>query len=144
VLQALVLTDKEKMIVTPTYHVFELYTPHHDATLLPTELACADYRFGDERIPAVSVSASRDKSGTMHVSLCNLNPNEPMPISAEVQGAKVRSATGRVLTAPDMRAHNTFDQPDQVRPEKFDNVRVTDAGFEVTLPPKSVTVISLE
>ncbi|NLH74046.1 MAG: alpha-N-arabinofuranosidase [Verrucomicrobia bacterium] len=144
VLQALVLTDKEKMIVTPTYHVFELYTPHHDATLLPTELACADYKFGDERIPAVSVSASRDKSGTMHVSFCNLNPNDAMPIAAEVRGAKLRSATGRVLTAPDMRAHNTFDQPDRVRPERFDNVRVTDAGFEVTLPPKSVTVISLE
>ncbi|MCX8109477.1 MAG: alpha-N-arabinofuranosidase, partial [Verrucomicrobiae bacterium] len=98
VLQALVLTDKEKMIVTPTYHVFEMYTPHHDATFLPSELSCVDYKFGDERIPAISVSASRNRSGTIHVSLCNLNPNEPMPIKAEIRGAQPRTATGRILT----------------------------------------------
>ena len=77
VLQAMILTDKEKMIVTPTYWVFEMYTVHQDATLLPSELQSADYEFGDKTIPAVSASASRDKDGKIHVTLCNLNPNQP-------------------------------------------------------------------
>lgn len=144
VLQALVLTDKEKMVVTPTFHVFEMYTPHHDAIMLPTELKCADYEFGNERIPAISVSASRDRTQKMHVSLCNLNPNEAMPVTAEVRGAKLQSASGRILTSGDMRDHNTFDQPDRVRPQKFESVKITDSGFELVLPPKSVVMLALE
>ena len=88
VLQAMILTDKEKMILTPTYHVFEMYTVHHDATLLPTELTCGDYQFEQEKIPAVNVSASRDKAGKIHVTLCNLDPNQPAALTCELQGAK--------------------------------------------------------
>ena len=144
VLQAVILTDKEKMLVTPTYHVFELYTVHHDATLLPTDLTCADYAKGDDKVPGLSVSASRDKAGVIHVSLCNLNPNAPVEVTCDLQGAKPTSVSGRVLTAEAMQAHNTFAKPETVKPAAFSDCKVTDGGFTAKLPAKSVVVLELK
>ena len=144
VLQAMILTDKEKMIVTPTYWTFEMFTVHHDATLLPSELQGADYEFNSQKIPDVSASASRDPAGKIHVTLCNLNPNRPAEVACELQGGKAQKLSGRVLTAPAMNAHNTFDQPDAVKPAEFSAFKTTGAGFTVTLPAKSVVVLEVE
>jgi alpha-N-arabinofuranosidase len=144
VLQAVILTDKEKMLLTPTFHVFEMYTVHHDAKMLPTELTCADYELGDAKIPGLSVSASRDGAGAIHVTLCNLNPNQPAEVTCELRGAKPQGITGRILTAEAMPAHNTFDFPEQVRPATFSEGKLTDRGFSATLPPKSVVVLELK
>lgn len=144
VLQAMILTEREKMIVTPTYHVFEMYTVHHDATLIPARLITDDYRFGSETIPAVNVSASRSKDGSLHVTLCNLNPKEPVQVTAEIKGAKAAPGSGRVLTSPEMTAHNTFDKPAQVKPAEFTDFQSTDSGFKTVLPPKSVVVLALK
>ncbi len=144
VLQSMILTDKEKMVLTPTYHVFEMYTVHQDATWLPTDLKCADYAFEGEKIPSLSASASRDKAGHVHVTLCNLNPNHPADLTCTLNGAKLRAATGRVLTAPGMQAHNTFEQAATVHPAELTTVKVTDTGFTVSLPAKSVAVLTLE
>ncbi|MGA4643189.1 alpha-N-arabinofuranosidase [Limisphaera sp. 4302-co] len=143
VLQAMILTDKEKMILTPTYHVFEMYTVHHDATMLPTDLECADYVFDNRSIPGLSVSASRNREGVIHVSLCNLHPDQPARLQAELQGARVQRIEGRLLTADSVQAHNTFDRPDCVRPVPFNGAQPTAEGFEVTLPPHSVVVLAL-
>jgi alpha-N-arabinofuranosidase len=144
VLQAMILTDKDKMLLTPTFHVFDLYTVHHDATLLPSEVQSADYEVGSQKIPAINASASRDKSGKIHVTLCNLNPNAPAEVSCELQGAKVEKLSGRILTAPEMTAHNTFDQPDIIKPADFTAFRSSADGFFTTLPPKSVVMLEAE
>ena len=144
VLQAMVLTDGAKMTVTPSYWVFQMYVPHHDATLLPSELQSADYEFDSQKIPAVSVSSSRDTAGKIHVTLCNLNPNQPAEISCELEGAKAREISGRVLTAPEMNSHNTFDQPDNVQPVAFSNFKTTAGGFTTTLPAKSVVALEID
>ncbi len=144
VLQAMILTDKEKMTVTPSYWVFEMDTVHHDATLLPSDLQSVDYSFGDKKIPEVSASASRDQAGKIHVTLCNLNPNQSADVTCELQGAKVTKLSGRILTAPEMNAHNTFDQPDNVKPTEFNTFKVTDNGFVTTLPAKSVVVLEVD
>jgi alpha-N-arabinofuranosidase len=144
VLQAMILTDREKMLLTPTYHVFELFAVHQDAQLLPADLTCADYRYQVEGIPALSVSASRDQQGKIHVSLCHTDPNQPAEVNCELQGAKARSVTGRVLTADAITAHNTFDQPEAVKPTEFKAVRLTENGFAATLPAKSVVVLEIE
>jgi alpha-N-arabinofuranosidase len=144
VLQAMILTDNEKMTVTPSYWVFEMGTVHHDATLLPSELQSVDYAFGDKTIPAVSASASRDQAGKIHVTLCNLNPNQSVEVPCELQGARAQKISGRVLTAPEMNAHNTFDQPDNVKPAEFNAFKVTANGFVATLPAKSVVVLEVE
>jgi len=140
----MILTDKEKMILTPTYHVFEMFTPHQDATLLPSDLRCEDYVFGRRKIPGVSASASKDKSGAIHVTLCNLNPTRPAKINCELQGAAPKGISGRMLTAKDMTAHNTFDQPNNLKPAPFDDAQLSGNGFAANLPPKSVVVLELK
>ena len=144
VLQAMVLTDGSKMTVTPSYWVFEMYVPHHDATLLPLELSCEDYQVGGEKIPGVSASASRDRSGAIHVTLCNLNPNNSAQINCELAGASPKNVSGQVLTAPEMNAHNTFDQTDNVKPVLFTNAQLTSGGFSAVLPAKSVVALELK
>jgi alpha-N-arabinofuranosidase len=144
VLQAMILTDKDKMLLTPTYHVFELYTAHHDATLLPTTLTCADYTLGNEKLPGLSASASRDSRGTLHVTVSNLNPNQPARLAVELAGGQAQKARGRVLTAPEMTAHNTFAQPERVQPAAFTNVAAAAGGYTVTVPPKAVVLLAFE
>jgi alpha-N-arabinofuranosidase len=144
VLQAMILTDKEKMIVTPSYHAFEMYSVHQDATLLPSELQSADYEFSSQKIPMLSASASRDRGGKIHVSLCNLNPNQSATVSCRMEGATARKITGRVLTAPEITAHNTFEQPEAVKPAVFTAVQAGENGFTTTLPAKSVVVLEIE
>lgn len=143
VLQAMILTDKEKMIVTPTYHVFEMYTVHHDATMLPLKIESAEYHCEGVKLPAVHGSASRNDAGQIHVTLCNLDPNRPAKVSAELVGAKAGAIAGRVLTADTMQAHNTFEQPHAVEPKEFSGAAATEKGFSVELPPKSVVVLKL-
>ncbi len=144
VLQAMILTDNDKLLLTPTYHVFEMYTVHHDARLLPSELRCADYQQGPDKIPALSASASRDSQGRLHVSLCNLDPNQPAQLACQLDGAKAQKLSGRLLTAPAITAHNTFGQLDNVKPAPFTACAATDTGFTATLPPRSVVVLEIE
>jgi alpha-N-arabinofuranosidase len=146
VLQALILTEPGggRMVLTPTYHVFEMYTAHHDATLLPTDLRCDEYRLGDQAIPGMSASASRDAAGRVHISLCNFNPHQPAELACEVRGMAPSAARGRVLTADRMQAHNTFDAPDQVRPAALPPLDPQGGRLNLTLPPMSVTMLELD
>jgi alpha-N-arabinofuranosidase len=144
VLQAMILTEGEKMIVTPTYHVFEMYTVHHDATMLPVELNCDNYLYGDEEVPSLDVSASKDESGRIHITLCNLNPNESAELVCELQGTRPSSMMGRVLTADTLNAHNTFDKPEAVHPDAFDKFDFEGNILTVTLPPKSVVLLGIK
>jgi len=143
VLQAMVLTRGEEMILTPTYHVFELYTVHHDATLLPTDLEEGTYALGEESIPALSASASRDAQGRIHLTLANLDPNAPRTVSARISGAEVSTVTGRILTAEAMNAHNTFEAPTVVGAIAFHGAVLRDGTLTINLPAKSVVVLEL-
>jgi alpha-N-arabinofuranosidase len=144
VLQAMILTDKQRMLLTPTYHVFEMYSVHQDATLLPSQITGPDYQLNSDKVPMVSASASRQKQGPIHVTLCNLNPGQPAEVDCELQGATVQHLAGRVLTAPEMNAHNTFDHPDAVQPAAFTGFKKTAKGFSATLPPKSLVLLTAE
>ena len=121
-----------------------MYTPHHDAMLLPTEVRSADYTMGTDSIPAVNASASRDKAGLIHVTLCNLDPNQSVEVSSKLEGATVKTVSGRVLTAAEITAHNTFDNPSVVTPTDFNGCSIGNGGFTATLPPKSVVVLRFE
>jgi alpha-N-arabinofuranosidase len=143
VLQAMILTQGDKMLLTPTYHVFEMYTVHHDAVLLPIALDAGRYVYGDRTMPAVSATASRDASGHIHVTLTNVDPTQARAVNASVRGQAVTSVSGRILTADQMTAHNTFEQPNAVRPVAFDGARLSGETLTVQLPPKSVVVLEL-
>ena len=132
------------MALTPTYHVFEMYKVHHDATLLPLDLQCEDYSYGDEAIPAISATASRAATGQVHLTLSNLNPNLSLQITCNLHGLVVKGVSGRILTADSMTAHNTFDAPDMVQPADFDSTQVSGTGLNINLPAKSVVVLAIE
>jgi alpha-N-arabinofuranosidase len=144
VLQAMILTDGPRMVLTPTFHVYEMYAVHQDALMLPSEVRCAEYRLGGQSIPGVSASASCDARGRIHVTLCNLHPRRDAPVTCKFEGRGVRRASGRVLTAPEMTAHNTFDAPDRVKPAPFSDLWPCDGGWLVQLPPRSVVVLEVE
>jgi alpha-N-arabinofuranosidase len=144
VLQAMILTEGDQMVLTPTYHVFEMYKVHQDATLLPVDLNCASYEHGDESIPAINASASRDDSGEVHLSLCNLDPGRAANVSCELRGMSATGVTGRVLTAEAINAHNTFDRPDAVAPVAFDGATLSGNTLSLELPAKSVVVLEIE
>ncbi|MFZ5832796.1 MAG: alpha-N-arabinofuranosidase [Planctomycetota bacterium] len=143
VLQAMILTDQERMVLTPTYHVFEMYKVHQEATMLPVAVTCGEYRFQRDSVPQLSASASKDAAGAVHISLCNLDPNRAVAVECVLQGIEGTSVTGRVLTADAMQAHNTFDAPEQVKPKTLEGIERTDKGLTVTLPAKSVAVIEV-
>jgi alpha-N-arabinofuranosidase len=142
VLQSMILTDKERMILTPTYHVFDMYKVHQNGILIPVEMTTPDYKFGQASIPALHVSASRDKSGRLHISIVNLEPNRSAQVSMKIMGATAASITGRVLTAPAINTTNTFDRPDSVRPAPFTGLKVEGDRILLSLPSKSVVVLS--
>jgi alpha-N-arabinofuranosidase len=144
VLQAMILTDKEKMIETPTYHVFEMFRVHQGATMIPIDVSSPQYKYGDESIPGISASASRDSSNRIHISLVNLDPNHSRTVLASMDGLVPKTIMGRILTADAMNAHNTFEQPEAVKPSEFSAFKADDAGLEVRMPAKSVVVLSLQ
>jgi alpha-N-arabinofuranosidase len=144
VLQAVVLTQGEKMILTPTYHVFEMYKVHQDATLLPVDLKCADYASGEDKIPVLNASASKDKEGKTHISLCNLDPKNAVKLECDLRGTQAKKVSGRVLTAATMQAHNTFENPNAVQPADFKDFQLKKDKVNVTLPARSVVVLEIE
>jgi alpha-N-arabinofuranosidase len=145
VLQAMILTDKEKLILTPTYHVFEMFKVHQGATLLPTEVAGAeDYEAGGKKIASVYASASKDAQGRIHLSLVNARPDRAARVMVKADGTATKKVTGRVLAARKIDAHNTFEKPDEVKPAAVENAEVKDGRLVVTLPAGSVTVLEIE
>jgi alpha-N-arabinofuranosidase len=144
VLQTMILTDKEKMILTPTYHVFEMFKVHHGATLLPTDNMAADHDAGRTSYRSVFASSSKDKDGKVHISLVNDRQDVAAKVTLKIAGATPKKVTGRILTAEKMDAHNTFEQPDAIKPAVFDGAEVKDGTVTLTLPAKSVVVLEIE
>jgi alpha-N-arabinofuranosidase len=144
VLQSLILTDKEKMLLTPTYYIFDLYKVHQDAKYLPIQLNAPDYVVDGKRIPAVNASASVDASGRIHVSLVNLDVHNNIAINASMGKLKWSGVTGQVLTSGNITDINTFDNPGKVSIKSFTGAKKQGDNLVVNLPPKSVVVLELE
>jgi len=134
VLQAMILTRGPQMVLTPTYHVFHMFQPFQDATLLPTEL----------QAPGVSVSAARTSTGTVAVALVNMDPRTAATVNLSINGVKAKTVKGEILTAAAMDAHNTFESPDAVKPTRFNGAALKDGRLSISLPAKSVVVLSLQ
>lgn len=144
VLQSVILTDKEKMVLTPTYHVMEMYKVHQDATSLPIAVEAPAYTYGGQSVPAISASASVDAAGRTHVSLANMDPNQAVSVTVTLSGVKVSGVAGRILTAPAMDSRNTFETPEAVAPRAFTGARLSGSALTVAMPAKSVVVLELK
>ena len=144
VLQAVILTDKEKMILTPTYHVMEMYNIHQDATLLPLKLTNTDYVFEGQKLPAVSASASKDSMGVVHVSLVNIDPAKTQKITLNLPGEKLNTVSGRVLASKTIQDYNSFNEPEKIKPATFSGATINKKTLTVTLPAASVVVLTIK
>jgi alpha-L-arabinofuranosidase len=139
----MILTRGPEMVLTPTYHVFHMFQRFQDATYVPVEVQSPRYTLGSVSVPELSLSAARSGDRLL-LSLVNVHPRDSVPLSIAINGFQVRAVKGEILTAPVMDAHNSFDAPKAVTVVPFTGASVRNGTLEVTLPSKSVVVLSLE
>lgn len=144
VLQAVILTNDEKLILTPTYHVMEMYNVHHDALMLPITLTSNDYVYGKDTLKAVNASASKDKNGVTHISLVNVDANKVQTISININGADYKTISGRILKSDKLQNYNSFEKPDTIIPVSFTDAKLNGNKLEIKMPPFSVVVLALK
>jgi alpha-N-arabinofuranosidase len=143
VLQALVLTDGPKMVLTPTYYVHQLYLPFQDATFVPVQFDAGEYVHGDVKLPRVDAVAAKGADGKLYLALVNLDPNRPATVRVAVPEGHYARAAGQVLTSPNVNSVNTFEAPKTVVPAPIAGT-LANGEVSVSLPSKSVAVIALE
>ena len=144
VLQSVILTEGTKMLLTPTYHVMEMYNVHQDATMLPLQVKTAQYRVNNKSLPAVSASASRDSLGRTHISLTNIDAGKSQDVTIQLQGASYASVSGRILAAAQLQDHNSFAEPEKIKPVAYNGASLRNNTLTVKLPPFSVVVLQLK
>jgi alpha-N-arabinofuranosidase len=140
VLQAMILTDAEKLVLTPTYHVFRLYVPFQDATFVPVTFDAGSYVNGDIKLPRGDAIAAKDKNGKIWLAVTNVHPSEPTRFELTT---RAKRAAGHVLSGPKVDSVNTFKAPTTVAPKPF---VANSSGTKIVLnvPPHSVAVVALE
>jgi alpha-N-arabinofuranosidase len=143
VLQSLILTRGRQILLTPTYHVFDLYKVHQDAQLVPIQFESPALTSGTDRIPALNVSASRDSLGAIHISLVNLDPSKNISIRTSLAGTW-NSVTGQILSSKNLTDVNSFEQPSTIRPAVFSGARKEGNSLVVDLPAKSIVVLEIK
>jgi len=146
VLQAMILTEGEQMILTPTYHVFDMYKVHQDAEVLAVDSSFGTYEYNGETLPQVTVSASKNAEGKIHVSLCNIDHKNGAELDLDLRGVTAANTkvSGTIITADTMNSHNTFEQPDVVKPVDFTGVTVESNKLVIKLPAMSVVTLVIE
>jgi alpha-N-arabinofuranosidase len=143
VLQSLILTKKEKMILTPTYYVFDLYKVHQDAHFLPVKLDAPDYEVSGQKIPAVNISASQDAAGKVHISLVNLDATKAIDVKTSLGNIKWSTVKGQMLTSANLTDINTFENPGKIKIIPFTSAQKDGDKVSVKLPAHSIVVLEL-
>jgi alpha-N-arabinofuranosidase len=143
VLQAMILTDKEKMVLTPTYYVYKMYVPFQDATLVPATFDAGTYTHDGITLPRIDAIAAKDKAGKLWLAITNVDPNQSAEIEFALAGISAKSAAGETLSAPKVDSVNTFDAPNTVVPKPI-SAKARDGKLTLKLEPKSVTVVGVE
>ncbi|MBB6132079.1 alpha-N-arabinofuranosidase [Massilia aurea] len=144
VLQAMIITDKEKMLLTPTYHAYQMYIPFQDATSLPVAVDNdVAYSSNGKGVPGISATAARAKDGKVYIALVNTHPTRASDVTLNVAGLTVGGVAGQVLTADAMDAHNTFEKPQAIKPAPF-SARAQDGKLTIKVPAKAVMVFAVE
>jgi alpha-L-arabinofuranosidase len=143
VLQAMIVTEGPKMVLTPTYHVYKMYVPFQDATLLPITFNTGVYKIDKIILPKVDAIAAKGKDGNVWLALINLDPNNSTNVTANVPGIAATSAVGEMLTAASFNTINNFESPNAVTPKSF-NAKAENGKLVLRLAPHSVTVVQLQ
>ncbi|MCE4540009.1 alpha-N-arabinofuranosidase [Pelomonas sp. P7] len=144
VLQAMIQTSKDKLVLTPTYHAFKLYTPFQDATSLPAKIENNPvYKVGAVEMPGLSATAARGKDGKLYVGLVNSNANQPAELTLQVGAGAPKAVKGQLLTAGAMDAQNELGKAPQVLPQPYE-ARAAGGKLTLKLPAKSIVVVAVE
>jgi alpha-N-arabinofuranosidase len=144
VLQAVILTKEEKMILTPTYHVMEMYNVHQGALMLPLTITSNNYTFGEKSIKAVSASASKDSTGVIHISLVNMDAHKEQELTIDLGTTTPGTVTGRILHSDKIQDYNSFENPGKIQPQSFHGAIINGNKLSLKIPPFSVVVLELE
>jgi alpha-N-arabinofuranosidase len=144
VLQSIILTDRQRMLLTPTYHVFDLFQVFQGATSLPFQMDSPRYAAQGTAIPAISGSAARSADGAVHLSLVNFDPHHAASLRVALAGMAASTVQATLLTGSSMDAHNTFEAPNAVHPIAYSGAALEPHAVTVTLPPMSVIVVELK
>ena len=144
VLQSMIRTDGPRMVLTPTYYAFLMYRPFQGATAIPVNVSTPNYTIGSETVPAIDVTAARGADGTTYVGLINADPNQPADVSLSLPGSAQRRVTGELLTGAKMDSRNDFGQAEQVRTVPFSSARWSGGTLDVSMPAKSVVVLTIK
>ena len=142
VLQAVILTDKEKMILTPTYHAFRLYVPFQNATRIDLDFDKGSYQIDGIELPQIDAIAALGEDGQTYIAITNIDPKNTVNIELSLDGQAITSAKGESIYASTINAINTFEKPDNVSPKEV-KVNVKRNQLSVTLQPQSVTVLTV-
>ncbi len=132
------------MLLTPTYHVFDLFMGHMDAKLIPMSFTTPDYTSGNDRIPAVNASASLDSNGKMHITLVNIDAGKDITLNVALKGKTYKKVNGRILTSKSFTDINTFENKNKVVPAAFNGAAIEKEVLRIKLPRLSVVSLSLE
>ena len=151
VLQSMILTKDDKMVLTPSYYVFQMYNVHQDATYLPIEVQCENKQVrarmgqdGEQRtLPMLGATASKAQDGAVHISLSNVDLENSNEVTVDLSGLGMKSVAGRILTCKAITDKNTFEQPDVVKPADFKGAKLKNGKLTVKMPPMSIVALEL-
>ena len=143
VLQAMILTEREKMVPTPTYYVFKLYAPFQDSRFVPIAFNPGTYVHGDITLLGVDAITATEAVAELWLAITNLDPNQSVEVEASLAGITAKSASGEILTRPKVESINSFEAPITVVPKAISPM-VQGGKLTLKLEPKSVTVVSVE
>ncbi|MBW8881049.1 MAG: alpha-N-arabinofuranosidase [Asticcacaulis sp.] len=144
VLQAMILTEGDKIALTPTYYAYKMYVPFQDSTALPLDVSAPDFTLGGKTIPAINASAAKGKDGKVYIGIANMDPQDEVSFTVDLGTLKAKSVSGQVLTAAKMDASNEIGKPATVMPVDFKGAKLKGSTLTLTLPAKSVVVVSVE
>lgn len=144
VLQSVILTNEEKMLLTPTYHVMKMYNVHQDATLVPMQIESGSYEYQGKKLTAVSASASKDASGALNISLTNIHYTKSQEITINLRGEDFTKVSGQILSSAKINDYNSFEQPNKIAVKDFTGAKLEKGTLKFTIPAYSVVVLNLK
>lgn len=139
VLQAVILTKDEQMVLTPTYYVFKMYADHQGAKLIPTDVQSNKYTFEGKSTKTICASAS-EKDGVVTLTLVNLNPNKGETVDIELGSTPAKNMKGEIVTAQKMNDYNDFGKAEKITLKPFNSgVQKSSKGtLKIEMPAMSV------
>ncbi|ARS41922.1 alpha-N-arabinofuranosidase [Sphingobacteriaceae bacterium GW460-11-11-14-LB5] len=140
VIHSVILTKGDQMVLTPTYHVFDMMKVHQDAKLLPLTISSPDYSFEGKSLKAVNASAST-KDSTINITMVNIDPTKEITVKIDIHGTSIN---GQLLTAPKINSFNDFGKSPEVKLAPFVAAKFQDGKLMVVLPPKSVVQLAVK